>query len=200
MKNKRDKIIDVFRRNGGFLRPKDLRKEGYDPRWVYRLLEEAIIEKVHWGLYKLREMPSTNYSGFAEIARAIPAGIICLRSALAYYEFTTYNPSIIDVAIKRDSRPVDISYPPVKVWEFSLKFFDIGKTYIRIAETDVAMFDKEKTICDCFRFRNKIGIDIAKEGLQEYLKLKDRDIPKLLKYAEICRVKAVMRPYLDAML
>jgi predicted transcriptional regulator of viral defense system len=200
MRKVEQKLIKFIKARGGYIRPKDLEKAGYDPDSVYRLRRNGVIERVGWGLYRLIEHPVTTHIAFVEVSQIIPKGVICLRSALSNYELTTYNPSRIDVAIPRYTRRPKSGYPPIEYWEFSNNMFSSGIEEIEIDEVTVKIYGPEKTICDCFRFRNKIGIDLAKEGLREYLKRKDRDINKLLKYAEICRIRSVLRPYLEAML
>jgi hypothetical protein len=103
-----------------------------------------------------------------DVSLSIPDGVICLLSALAFYELTTFNPTFISVALPRGTWKPKIEYPPVE--------------------------------CDCFRYRNKIGLDIAREGLIEYLKKKERSLEKLLQYAEICRVKSLIQSWLNALI
>ena len=200
MSQMKNKVIDHIRANGGYIRPKDLRDAGFYINWVYYLLGSGDLERIARGLYRLTEHPIRAFIGFVEVSRQVPTGIICLRSALDYYELTTYNPPIIDIAVPRGTHRPKITYPPVNFWVFSEKMFTAGMSQIKIEQADVRIYEKEKTICDCFRFRNKIGTDLAKEGLKEYLKLKERNIPKLLDLAEICRIKPLLRTYLDAML
>jgi len=120
-------------------------------------------------------------------------------SAFSYYELTTFNPSIISIAIHRKSWRPKIKYPPVEVCYFSTKQFEAGVDEIKIKGHVIRIYSPEKTICDCFRYRNKLGLDVAKEGLSEYLKSRDRNLEKLLEYAEICRVKKLLEIWLNAM-
>jgi len=113
---------------------------------------------------------------------------------------TTFNPSIISMAIHRKSWRPKIEYPPVEFYYFSKKQFEAGNDKINIRGYKISIYCREKTICDCFRYRNKLGIDIAKEGLSEYLRRKDRNLERLLKYAEICRVKKLMEIWINAMI
>ena len=152
------------------------------------------------GLYKLTDIPVISNQSFIDLARAVPEGVICLLSALSYYELTTFNPSIISMAIYRKSWRPKIEYPPVEFYYFSTKQFEAGINEIKIKAHKVRIYCPEKTICDCFRYRNKLGLDIAKEGLSEYLKQKDRNLEKLFEYAEICRVKPLLQTWLNAMI
>ena len=200
IEKKHKKIIKIFNMHNGYARSKDILAGGIHPRDIKSITSEGIIIKVKNGLYKLSDTPVISNQSFIDLSRAVPDGVICLLSALSYYEFTTFNPSIISMAIHRKSWRPKIEYPPVEFYYFSKKQFESGINIIKIANNNINIYCKEKTICDCFRYRNKLGIDIAKEGLSEYLKRKDRNIEKLLEYAEICRVKKLMEIWINAMI
>lgn len=122
-------------------------------------------------------------------------------SALSYYELTTYNPWEYYIAIHRDSTKVkNIEYPPIKLIYFSDKQFNIGITTINVNGNKVKIYDKEKTICDCVRYRNKIGMDIFKEVLKEYIRSKEQNINKLMEYAKELGVKNVLQDYLEVLI
>jgi len=195
-----EKIINFIRDNGGYVRWKDLGKAGFDSSWVYVLRDKGKLERVGHGLYRLLDHPINAHMSFVEIARQIPKGIICLRSALSYYEFTTYNPPLVDVALPYGAYHTKRSYPPIKLWVFSKRSYSVGVEDISIDGAMIRIYGREKTICDCFKFRNKIGVDLAKEGLREYLKIKDRNIQKLIEFSRVCRVETILRTYMDAML
>ena len=198
MNNKEKQIIKVFESAGGYATSKKVRARGIHPRYFKSALDDKIITKIKPGIYKLTNTINTANQGFVDISYAVPDGVICLLSALSYYELTTFNPRVIYVAIKRKSWRPKIEYPPVKFYYFSEKQFEAGIDTIIINKHKVRIYCKEKTICDCFRYRNKLGIDIAKEALSEYLKRKDRDLEKLMKYAKICRVESIMKIWISA--
>ena len=162
--------------------------------------DEGVVVRIKRGLYRLSEIPLISNQGFIDLARAVPEGVICLLSALSYYDLTTFNPSVISMAICRSTRKPKIEYPPVEFYYFSRKQFEAGIDRIKINSSTIRIYCMEKTICDCFRYRNKLGLDIAKESLSGYLKRKDRNLEKLLEYAEICRVKPLMQTWLNAMI
>ncbi len=199
--NKKDKrIYKVFKKHKDFARTKDILAAGVHTRNIKRAREKGQVIQVKRGLYRLAEIPLISNQGFVDLARAVPGGIICLLSALSYYELTTFNPSVIAMAICRGSRKPKINYPPVEFYHFSKKQFEAGINKIKIKGYKIRIYNLEKTICDCFRYRNKLGLDIAKEGLSEYLKRKDRNLEKLLEYAEICRIKPLLQTWLNAMI
>ncbi|MEW6456929.1 MAG: type IV toxin-antitoxin system AbiEi family antitoxin domain-containing protein [Acidobacteriota bacterium] len=200
MNGKDKRISKIFRAHNGFARTKDILEGGIHPRDIRRMADEGRIIRVKRGLYRLIEVPLISNQGFVDLSRADPEGVICLLSALSYFELTTFNPSVISMAIPRGSRQPKIQYPPVEFYYFSPKQFEAGIEEIKMETFKVRIYCPEKTICDCFRYRNKLGLDVAKEGLSEYLKRKDRNLEKLLEYAEICRVKPLIQTWLNAMI
>lgn len=200
MNKKDEKIFKVFRTHNDFARTKDILAAGIHSRNIKRAREKGQVIQVKRGLYRLAEVPLISNQGFIDLARAIPEGVICLLSALSYYELTTFTPSVITMAICRGSRKPKINYPPVEFYHFSKKQFEAGINKIKIKAHKIRIYNPKKTICDCFRYRNKLGLDIAKEGLSEYLKRKDRNLEKLLEYAEICRIKPLLQTWLNAMI
>ncbi len=197
---KHKKIIKILKTRNGYARSKDILAEGIHQRDIKSILDKGIVIKVKNGLYKLSDTPVISNQSFVDLAFAVPEGVICLLSALSYYELTTFNPSLISMAIHRKSWRPKIEYPPVEFYYFSKKQFEAGIDKIKIKDHKINIYCREKTICDCFRYRNKLGIDIAKEGLSEYIKQKDRNLERLLKYAEICRVKTLMEIWINAMI
>ena len=194
------KINKVFKKHGGFARTKDILAAGIHRRDIKRIRDEGRIIRVKRGLYRLSEIPLVSNQGYIDLARAVPEGVICLLSALSYHELTTFNPSVISMALCRGRRRPKIEYPPVEFYYFSKKQFKAGVNEIKIKGHKISIYCPEKTICDCFRYRSKLGLDIAKEGLSEYLKRKGRNLESLFEYAEICRVKKLMEIWVNAMI
>jgi len=195
---KQKSLIKIFKQHNGYANYKDILKAGFNYRYINETLDSGVITKVKNGIYKLEGTFVSN-QGLIEISRAIPEGVICLTSALDYYDLTTFIPSTVSIAIYFKSWRPKIDYPPVDFYYFSKKLFELGIKEERIEKYKIRIYDIEKTVCDCFRYRNKIGIDTAKEALSEYLKRKDRNLEKLLSYAEICRVKSIIETWLQAM-
>jgi len=195
-----NKINKVFKEHDGFARTKDILAAGIHRRDIKRIRDEGRIIRVKRGLYRLSEIPLVSNQGYIDLARAVPEGVICLLSALSYYELTTFNPSVTSMALCRGRRRPKIEYPPVEFYYFSTKQFKAGIDEIKIKGHKIRIYCPEKTICDCFRYRSKLGLDIAKEVLSEYLKRKDRNLERLFEYAEICRVKKLMEIWVNAMI
>lgn len=200
MNRKYEKIIKIFKSHKGYAKSEDILTQGFHSRDIKSILDKGIVIKVKNGLYRLADTPVISNQSFIDLAYAVPEGVICLLSALSYYELTTFNPSIISMAIHRKSWRPKIKYPPVEFYYFSTKQFKAGIDETKIKGHRVRIYCPEKTICDCFRYRNKLGLDVAKEGLSEYLKRRDRNLEKVLEYAEICRVKRLLETWLNALI
>jgi predicted transcriptional regulator of viral defense system len=192
--------IEIFRRAGGQLRMIDAINHGINRYMLYSLRDRKIIEQVSRGIYRLADLPPISNPDFVTVSLRFPKAVICLVSALAYHEITTQIPHTVSIAVPRNSRLPSLEYPPLAVSTFSKREYDAGIVEHRIDGVTVKIYSPEKTIADCFKFRNKIGMDIAIEALKLYRSKKISDANSILKYAKICRVENVMRPYLEALL
>ena len=200
--NRDKKIISVFQKSGGFARSKELKQASVHTRDVARLVHEGILVKIKPGLYRLADLPKTSGipTSFIDICQAVPTGVVCLLSALDYYDLTTFNPSETYLALHHSSKLPKIEYPPIRKYYFRDRFYYCGIEEIKTAYGVVRIYNQEKSICDIFRYRNKLGEDIALESLKNYLKRKESDINKLLEYAAQCQVQTVLQAYIKAMI
>ena len=178
---------------------KNLKEQGFHTRYIAKAVEDGLIEKVKPGLYKLIDFTWDEHSGFVDIANAKKGAVICLTSALSYYELSTINPGIITVAVPMNTDKFHLDFPPIKVYYFPESLYSFGIVEKKTISGNFKIFNAEKTICDMFRYRKKLGEDLALEGLKNYLKRKDADLVKLHNYALKCRVKTALLPYLKAM-
>ncbi len=196
-----DAMIRYLKDKGGFATMKELRAASFQTRDIARLVRDKKIEKVKSGLYKLSEIAVSGdiNASLVEVSHAVPKGVIALVSALAHYELTTFVPSEIYVAIPQSAKPPTIPYPPVRFFYFPKRFYDPGIESIKTPAGIVRMYGMEKTICDVFRYRNKIGENLALEALRNYLRRKDSNIKRLSDFAVTCRVMTVMFPFMKAM-
>lgn len=195
-----DKIIKYVRGKGGFARMRELRAASFQTRDIAKLVKEGKLEKMKSGLYKL---PNINISAdinttLVEVSHAVPNGVVALASALAHHELTTFVPPEIYVAISMSAKPPKIEFPPVRFFYYPERFFRPGIEKIKTSAGTVRIYNPEKTICDMFRYRDKIGENLALEALKNYLRRKGANIKKLSEYSVICRVKTVMSPYIKA--
>ena len=196
-----EKILLHIKNNGGFASMKDLKEAKFHTRDISALVEQKIINRIKPGFYRLADFnffKNVNVS-LLSVCRAEPHSVICLISALDYYEMTDFNPSEIYYAIPHSQKKRSISYPPVKTFFFRERFYTPGIEVVKTDYGDLRIYNKEKTVCDMFRYRNKLGEDLAMQALKNYLKQTKKSIPTLLKYADICQVKTIILPILKGL-
>ena len=197
-KEKMRNALDLFKEQGGILRTSEALSAGIHPRTLYKLRDEGYITNLNRGLYKLTDDPPLSNPDIAIIAARVPNAKICLLSALDFHEMTTEIPHKVHIAIARTQRDPKIDYPPIEVYRFTDESFTKGVEKHEIDGQTIQVYSPAKTIADCFKFRNKIGKEIALEALQSGLEQKKIKVKEILKYAKICRVENIIKPYLEA--
>ena len=197
MPDKQDKILALAKRKG-ILRVKDLRAAHIHPEYLRRLCEKGALIRVARGLYMPADAQPTANVSLAQAARRVPHGIVCLLSALRFHEIGTVNPFEVWIALARDVRRPQVEYPPLRTMRFSGKALTEGVERHRIEGVRVTIYSPAKTVADCFKYRNKIGLDVAIEALRDCLRSRKCTRDQLWQYAKICRMTEVMRPYLEA--
>lgn len=200
-KNKKtiEKVLGLAKAHK-IIRVRDLTQRGIHPEYLRRLCEKGTLEKISRGIYILSGSDLSQNIGLAQIAKRIPHGVICLLSSLQFYEIGTQSPFEVWVAIDRKSARPQIDYPPVRIVRFTGSALTEGIEKHRVEGVEVKIFNRAKTIADCFKYRNKIGLDVALEALKECRRHKLCTNDQLWEYAKICRVAHIMRPYLEATL
>ncbi|MBN1981518.1 MAG: type IV toxin-antitoxin system AbiEi family antitoxin domain-containing protein [Chitinivibrionales bacterium] len=173
---------------------------GINRRTLYSLRDEGIIEQISRGVYRLCDLPSLSRPDMVAVALRAPHSVVCLVSALSFHEITTQIPSVVDVAIRFGATIPRITYPPTRVHRLREPSFSIGIVEQRIDDITVKIYDPEKTLCDCFKFRKHLGMEIVLEALRLYRERKPLRVSKLLEYARACRVEDILHPYLEATL
>lgn len=197
--NSKEKVIHLLR-DRGILRPCELDEFGIPRITLYRLYDEGQVEKIFRGMYRLPGEQVTEYFTLAEVAKKVPQGVICLLTALRFHELTTQNPHQVWIAIDRKSRQPRVKGYPVRFVRFSGQALSEGVEIHSLEGVPVHIYNPAKTVADCFKYRNKIGFDVALEALKECRRSRKCDMDSLWRYAKICRVSNIMRPYLEAML
>ena len=195
-----DKAIELIRQLDGAFRTAEAIKAGVHPQTLYALLHSGIIERLSRGVYKLADTEQVSQPDLVIVATRIPQAVICLVSALAFHEMTSQIPHEVSFAIAKGAETPRIDFPPISVHRFSGEALTAGIQNHEIDGVTIRIFCPEKTIADCFKFRNKIGMDIALEALKLYKARKGFNSSELIKFARICRVEKIMRPYLEAMI
>jgi len=202
MSDSRSKIApeEVFRKHGGQLRMSEAIGYGISRYSLYKMRDLGIIEQVSRGIYRLVDLPPISNPDLVIVGLRFPNAVVCLISALSYHEITTQIPHEISVAITRNARIPSYESPPIRAYKFSTEAFNAGIERHQIDGVSVQIYNAEKTLADCFKYRNKLGMDVVLEAFKLYRSQKKYNLNKLLKYARICRVEKVMKPYLEATL
>jgi len=192
--------IEIFHKHGGQLRMSEAISYGISRYTLYKMRDNGVIEQVSRGIYRLVDLPPISNPDLVIVGLRFPNAVICLISALSYHEITTQIPHEISVAVSRNDRMPSLDSPPVRAYKFSDEAFKAGIVKHKIDGVSVQIYSAEKTLADCFKYRNKLGMDVVVEALKLYRSQKKYNLNDLLKYAKICRVEKVMKPYLEATL
>jgi predicted transcriptional regulator of viral defense system len=199
MQSTKETILDLARQKG-ILRARDLDGQKLSRVLLSRLVGEGRLLQLSRGLYSLPDRVVTEQGTLAEVAIKYPNSVFCLLTALQIHELTTQSPHQVWLAIDAKARAPQMDYPPLKVVRFSREALEAGAESVMMdGVVSILVTSIEKTIVDCFKYRNKIGLDIAIEALQEAWRSKRMSMDKIWEFAKICRVTNVMRPYLESL-
>lgn len=192
-----DEVLELVRKVG-VLRPRDLDPYAIPRACLSRLCAAGKLRRIGRGLYVLPDSGVTEHRSLAEVCKRVPKGVVCLLSALRFHDLTTQNPFEVWLAIDEKAWRPRVEYPPLRIVRFSKRALNSGVETHQIEGVTVQVFSVAKTIADCFKYRNKIGLDVAIEALRECWRSKRCTMDELWHYADICRVRNVMRPYLES--
>jgi predicted transcriptional regulator of viral defense system len=198
-KEKIEEAIRIFKEHNGIMRTSEALDAGIYQRTLYFMRDEEYLTQLQRGVYQLNEREPLGYPDLVIVAQKIPAAVICLISALDLHELTDQIPHQVHIALPRTSRDPVMDYPPIKVYRFSKETLNAGVDIQKIDGVDINVFNPAKTIADCFKFRNQIGKEVAIEALKEGIRMKKATYQDIVKYAELCRVKNVIKPYMEAL-
>lgn len=196
--SKRQQVINLVRAQS-VIRPRDLTERGLPKDYLYMLAREGVIERVGRGFYQWPNKDLGRHQSLAEISKLAPKAVVALLSALNYHSMTTQNPHQIWLAIDRKGWRPEISYPPVRFVTMSGESLHGGVETHSVDGVPIKVFNPAKTVVDCFKYRNKVGLDVALEALREGWSSHKFTLDELLRYAKICRVQKVMQPYLESL-
>ena len=190
----------IFRKQGGMLRTSEAIRLGLHPRTLYAMRDEGVLATVSRGLYRLAELEALTEPDLVTVAVRVPRSVVCLISALAFHDLTSEIPHEVQIALPRNVKAPRLDHPPLRVFRFSGNTYSAGAEERWLDGVKIKIYGLEKTVADCFKFRNKIGIEVAIEALKRCLKRKRGSPKEILKYARICGVERIMRPYLESLL
>jgi predicted transcriptional regulator of viral defense system len=193
------KYKKIFSDRHGILRASTAMGLGVPQHVFYKMVKMGELVREAQGIYRLKDSKPLGNPDLVQISLRVPRAVICLISALYFHELTTQIPHQVHFALPRDVKSPKIKYPPVQVFHFSEASYAAGVEEHTLDGIPVNIYSKEKTLADCFKFRESIGLNIALETLKDYLSHPRPDIPLVMRYAQINRVENVMRPYLESL-
>lgn len=176
----------------------DAARAGIHSQHLTRLVAEGVFERIGRGRYRLASRPISEHHGLVVAARNAPNGVICLLSALGFHGLGTQLPAEVWIAIERRARPPSLRHPPLRVVRYSGAAFTEGIEIHRVERQPVRVYSVAKTLADLFKYRNKVGLDVAIEALREAWLERKFTVDALDRAARVCRVARVMRPYVEA--
>jgi len=192
-----EKLRELIKKKG-IIRAKELTPLGIPRYCMSQLVEKGGLQRISRGVYVAAEKAPTPHRTLAEVSKRIPEGVICLLSALRFHDLTTQLPSQVWLAIDRKAWYPKEKGLPIRIVRFSEKALDEGIEDHFIEGVSVRIYNVAKTVADCFKYRNKIGLDVAIEALRDALRKRKCTVDEIWCYAAICRVVNVIRPYLEA--
>lgn len=191
-------VLQVVRRLG-IVRAAELEAHGIPRGQLYGLVRKGLVERQARGIYAASEHPVTAEHTLAQVAKQVPGGVFCLLTALRFHELTTQAPAEVWIALPEKARKPKLAHPRLRVARFSGSALTEGIETHRVEGVEVRTYSAAKTVADCFKYRNKIGLDVALEALRDAWRARRFTMDEVDRYARICRVERVMRPYLEAL-
>jgi len=192
-----EKLLKLARTRG-LITDREIRQQGIHPQVLKRLVESGHLERIAHGRYRLADYEFTEHHGLVLAASAAPTGVVCLLSALQFHVIGTQLPREVWIALDRRTWKPGVDYPPLRIVRFSGEALTAGIEEHTLEGRPVPIYNVAKTLADCFKYRNKIGLDVALEALNDAWRDRQFQISEVEHYARICRVRNVMRPYLEA--
>ena len=187
----------IFQQNHGILRLSHAKRLGIDEKTISQMTEAGLLTRESLGIYRLASSPPLSYPDLIIVALRARQSVLCLISALSFHQLTTQIPHRVYIALPRGTKRPEIAYPPLQVITLSQTAYSAGIEVHHLDDVPVNIYCKEKTVTDCFKFRNLIGQDVALESLKTYFAEHTPRVSELLLYARINRVEKLMRPYLE---
>ena len=191
-----DQILELARKEK-VIRSRDLDRRGIPRVYLGQLQQRGLLKRIGRGMYVSSLTEFSQHHSLAEASKRVPQGIVCLMSALQFHELTTQFPSEVWMALPQNAWTPRADWPPMRFCHFSGKAFESGIATHVVEGIDVRIYNPPKSVADCFKFRNKIGLDVATEALKDCYRQRKATMDELWHYAQICRMNNVMKPYLE---
>jgi len=193
-------LINFLKKKGGLASYAEIIEAGFSKAILKTILNSGQIQKIDRGLYRLSKGSLLSNPDVVAVSIKVPKGIMCLLSALSFHEATIEIPHYVDIAIPRGTHANKIKYPPVRFYRFAPNVWEAGLEEHEIEGHRIRVYGLARTIADCFKFRNKIGMDVARDALKVAVTEKGIKPKEIMLYARICRVDSIIKPILEAML
>jgi predicted transcriptional regulator of viral defense system len=198
METSMGRLLELARKQS-VIRPRDLTEQVIPHNYLGRLVRAGKLEKVGRGIYSSPEVPATEHRTLLEVCEKVPQAVICLASALLFHELTTENPFEVWTALQPGVWTPRSGYPPIRTVRFSGESFTFGIEKHSVEGGKIRVYTPAKTVADCFKFRSKVGTELAIQALRECLREKKASMDDLWKAAKVCRVANIMRPYMESL-
>ncbi len=189
-----ERARNIFKKHGGTLRASEAIAAGIHPRTLYSMRDTGCLDQAGRGLFRLSGLPPLSEPDLITAAKKVPQGVFCLITALVFHKLTTQIPHEIQMALPRTARRPKLNTPPTRAFRFSTAAYEAGVEEHRIDGVSIRVYCAEKTLADAFKYRNKLGLDVALEALRNYRDLRKPSFQKVLEYARICRLRESSAP------
>jgi predicted transcriptional regulator of viral defense system len=196
---KYEKYRKIFLRHSGILRASRAEKLGIPKHMLYEMLRKEMLVRESKGLYRLAEVEPLSNPDLVQVSLLVPRSVICLVSALYFYRLTTQIPHQVYIALPRDTKSPRLEHPPLKVFHFGERAYSAGIQEHLIDGVSVRIYNREKTIADMFKYRQKLGVDLAIEALRDYMRQPHANLNEVMRYAKVNRIENILRPYLESL-
>ena len=197
-----ENAIKIIRDHDGMIRTGEAIDAGISPKTFYAMRDQGILVKMARGLYRLADEPIPGNPDLVTVALSVPKAVVCLVSALDYFNLTEQIPHFVYIALPQDAEMPRIEHPPLQIFWLSKKIYHVGIQEVFIDNKPVKIYSPEKTIADCFKFRNKIGLDVAVDAIQRYFKQPSskQNLKTLMNFAKLNRVDKIITPYIESLI
>ena len=197
--NRQQQVMDIATRNG-IINARDVESAGISRNYLYSLQKNGLLKKIEHGIYMPKTIQISENFDFLEVAKRVPKAVFCLISALVFHQLTTEIQHEIWIALPKGSWIPKIHYPPINISFVSLSPYTYGIEEHKINDAAIRIYSPAKTVADCFKFRSKVGLDVAIEGLKEALRTKKATPDEIMRAAKVNRVTKIIQPYLEALI
>jgi predicted transcriptional regulator of viral defense system len=197
--SRRQQTIDTFRRAGGMMRTTQALEAGVHPRDLYALRDSGVLQRLSRGVYRLAELPPLSDPDLVTVATRVPEAVIAVVSALHFHGLTTEIPHEVSIALPRGTARPRLDWPPLRIYRLADSIFTTGVEIHKRDGVAIRVYSAARTVADCFKFRNQLGVEVAIEALRSGLADRAFTVADLHRAARLCRVDRIVRPYLEAL-